>query len=244
MTDTSDTPVDGPAPADARDEVPDAAPVSTAVPDAALVSAAPEAVSAVTPVPSPAPYLWTTPEPVRAGPAPGYVFVGFWRRFFAFLIDGVILTIGSYAILIPIAVAALTSADAAVLFDRNSYVVDPTTGLAMARPEALAAIRAVMPTLLGQMLIAMLLVLLLQMLYHAILWSWRGGTLGQLALGIQIRNEATGRRIGFWRACLRYVGFLISSWILFLGFVWIAFDGRKQGWHDKIAGTLVVRRVG
>jgi len=40
---------------------------------------------------------------------------------------------------------------------------------------------------------------------------------------------------------VRYVGYFISSLFLCLGFLWIAFDARKQGWHDKIAGTVVIK---
>jgi len=39
----------------------------------------------------------------------------------------------------------------------------------------------------------------------------------------------------------RYFGYYVSGLILALGFIWIAFDKRKQGWHDKLAGTLVIR---
>jgi hypothetical protein len=45
-------------------------------------------------------------------------------------------------------------------------------------------------------------------------------------------------------AFLRCVGYLISGPVLCLGFLWIAFDGKKQGWHDKIAATLVIRERG
>ena len=40
---------------------------------------------------------------------------------------------------------------------------------------------------------------------------------------------------------LRLVGCLVAGRVFFAGFIWIAFDGRKQGWHDKIAATLVIR---
>ena len=46
----------------------------------------------------------------------------------------------------------------------------------------------------------------------------------------------------FGLAFLRWVGYILSGIFLYLGFLWIAWDGRKQGWHDKIAGTVVVRR--
>jgi uncharacterized RDD family membrane protein YckC len=45
----------------------------------------------------------------------------------------------------------------------------------------------------------------------------------------------------FGLAFLRWVGYIISAVVLYLGFVWIAFDAKKQGWHDKIAGTVVIR---
>ncbi|TAL09221.1 MAG: RDD family protein, partial [Chloroflexota bacterium] len=51
------------------------------------------------------------------------------------------------------------------------------------------------------------------------------------------------RRIGLGRSLLRYLGYLISWWILGIGFIWVAFDRKKQGWHDKIGGTVVVRRM-
>lgn len=43
------------------------------------------------------------------------------------------------------------------------------------------------------------------------------------------------------RSLLRYVGLIISFAVLFLGVIWVGFDRRKQGWHDKIAATVVVR---
>ena len=44
-----------------------------------------------------------------------------------------------------------------------------------------------------------------------------------------------------WVRMLRYVGLLIGIVIFFLGVIWAGFDRRKQGWHDKMAGTVVVR---
>jgi uncharacterized RDD family membrane protein YckC len=42
-------------------------------------------------------------------------------------------------------------------------------------------------------------------------------------------------------AFLRWVGYIISAAGICLGFIWIIFDRKKQGWHDKIAGTVVIR---
>jgi uncharacterized RDD family membrane protein YckC len=43
------------------------------------------------------------------------------------------------------------------------------------------------------------------------------------------------------RGLLRYVGFIIAALPLLIGLIWAAFDARKQGWHDKIASTVVIR---
>ncbi|HLA48407.1 MAG TPA: RDD family protein, partial [Nitrospinota bacterium] len=45
------------------------------------------------------------------------------------------------------------------------------------------------------------------------------------------------------KAFIRYIGYIISEIPLFLGFLWIVFDKDKQGWHDKIAGTFVVKQL-
>lgn len=202
-----------------------------------------EGDEAVVPQPPPPPATYWTPPEARnmpVGPAPGYEYVGFWRRAMAALIDGFMLTIVSYAIFIPLVLSAMSAADTSALSSINSYTIDPGTGAAV--PSAAAM--AVISRLMGQVFRAFGIVILVQAAYFVILWSWRGGSLGQIALGIEVRQESDGRRIGFWRSCLRYLGFLISGWALLIGFIWVAFDGRKQGWHDKIAGTLVVRRVG
>jgi uncharacterized RDD family membrane protein YckC len=62
-------------------------------------------------------------------------------------------------------------------------------------------------------------------------------------LGLRVVDAATGQNIGIGRAIGRFVGFLISSAVLDIGLIWAAFDPRKQGWHDKMASTFVVRKV-
>lgn len=78
--------------------------------------------------------------------------------------------------------------------------------------------------------------------YFLFFWSAHGAgqTLGMRALGLRvIRTDGTYMTVG--RAFLRNVGFGISTLAVGLGLVWVAFDHQKQGWHDKIADTYVVR---
>jgi uncharacterized RDD family membrane protein YckC len=80
----------------------------------------------------------------------------------------------------------------------------------------------------------------IEILYHAAFWSWRGQTPGKMILGIKIIRTDSSPVI--WpHALLRYAGYIASAVPLFAGFFRIAFDKRKQGWHDKIADTYVVK---
>ncbi|MDP9468195.1 MAG: RDD family protein [Chloroflexota bacterium] len=82
---------------------------------------------------------------------------------------------------------------------------------------------------------------LVGLIYFVGLWSWRGQTLGMMPFNMQVVGVADGKKIDVVRGLLRYVGLIISIIPLFLGLIWVAFDARKQGWHDKIAGTVVIR---
>jgi uncharacterized RDD family membrane protein YckC len=72
-------------------------------------------------------------------------------------------------------------------------------------------------------------------------WAERQATPGKLVLGLRIVDAETGDTPTMGRLTLRYVGYLISALPLGLGYLWALWDRRNQGWHDKMAGTLVVR---
>lgn len=82
---------------------------------------------------------------------------------------------------------------------------------------------------------------IIDIVYFVGLWAfWGGQTVGKKAMGIKI-VKADGSAFGLVPAIIRYVGYIISGVVIFIGFIWIAFDANKQGWHDKIAGTYVVK---
>ena len=85
--------------------------------------------------------------------------------------------------------------------------------------------------------------LLIDLVYFVGFWTWRGQSPGMIPFNMRIVLAADGGKVDVVRALLRYVGLIISFVVLLLGVIWIAFDRRKQGWHDKIAGTVVVRPV-
>ena len=76
----------------------------------------------------------------------------------------------------------------------------------------------------------------------AVIYFWRryGATPGKGAVYARIVDARTRGTLSTGQCVARALGYLLSSIPLFLGFVWIAIDRRKQGWHDKIAGTLVI----
>ena len=73
------------------------------------------------------------------------------------------------------------------------------------------------------------------------LWIKYASTPGKMAFGAKILDAETFQEVPPGRLVLRYVGYILSLLPLGLGFLWVAFDRRKQGWHDKIARTVVVK---
>lgn len=71
-------------------------------------------------------------------------------------------------------------------------------------------------------------------------WMKYLGTPGKLLLGCRVVDATTGSALGTGQAVLRYFAYIISTLPLCLGFLWIAWDRRKQGFHDKIAKTVVL----
>lgn len=84
------------------------------------------------------------------------------------------------------------------------------------------------------------LILLAAPAYFAGMWAWRGTTVGGIVLKLQVIRY-DGRQPEFAAALVRALAAAFSAAVCFLGFFWIGVDEEKQGWHDKIAGTYVVR---
>ena len=83
---------------------------------------------------------------------------------------------------------------------------------------------------------------LIGLAYYLYFWSsyGHGQTLGNRALGIRV-VKTSGSELTLIDAFIRYVGLILSCIVVFIGVIWVAFDPNKQGWHDKIASTYVVK---
>lgn len=82
--------------------------------------------------------------------------------------------------------------------------------------------------------------------FIATIWFWLRffGTPGKMALRLKIVDANTGNKVSFGQAIGRYFGYFIAGIPLFLGYLWVGIDRRKQGFHDKLAGTVVIRQLG
>jgi uncharacterized RDD family membrane protein YckC len=77
--------------------------------------------------------------------------------------------------------------------------------------------------------------------YFPYYWATRGQTPGMKMMGIRVVRDADGGPITAGQAFLRLVGYWVSGFVLYLGYIWIFIDHRRRGWHDLIAGTVVVK---
>ena len=74
-----------------------------------------------------------------------------------------------------------------------------------------------------------------------IFWRTRQATPGKMVFSARVVDARTGATLTLSQSIIRYVGYFVSTIPFGLGLVWVAFDAKKQGWHDKIAGTVVIR---
>jgi len=76
-----------------------------------------------------------------------------------------------------------------------------------------------------------------------VIWLWLrfSATPGKMLLRLQVVDFKTSKGLSFRQAIIRYFGYVPSILCLLIGIIWVAFDKHKQGWHDKLASTAVIR---
>jgi uncharacterized RDD family membrane protein YckC len=77
--------------------------------------------------------------------------------------------------------------------------------------------------------------------YAVYFWTAQGQTPGKMVMGLRVVSSQTGELVDVGTGILRYVGYFVSSIAFGLGFLWIIWDDKKEGWHDKIAKTRVIK---
>ena len=126
-----------------------------------------------------------------------------WLRFFAWIIDGVVIAIVMFVLWL----AGLVGADSVEDFGASDGLVNA----------------------------------IVTFVYYVAMTAAFGATLGKMALGMRVA-DADGNRPGVGAVLMReVVGKILSALVIWIGFFWILVDDRRQGWHDKIGKTFVVK---
>lgn len=165
------------------------------------------------------------PLPAAAPPQRAFAYAGFWRRFAASLIDGLILGAAFVALSVALEVA--------------SIAIDLATGSSLsssARPDVPFALQ-----LCSALVVYGLAAAIAWLYYASFESSARQATPGKMALGI-IVTDMEGNRISFAKASGRFWGKIVSAIILYVGFVVAGLTEKKQALHDMMAGCLVIRK--
>jgi len=179
-----------------------------AIPAAAALAAAQQPPTP-TPPPAPSP-SWQ--QPVQpAGPAPGIEFGGPAQRLAAYVVDVVIISIVTFAVLV-------------FAFILVGVGINGNSGLS---------------ALVGIFL--MVVALVIGLAYFPWFWHRSGATPGMLLFGLKVVRDRDGGPVTTSQALVRLIGYWVSAAVFYIGFIWIFVDERKRGWYDLMAGTVVIR---
>lgn len=143
-------------------------------------------------------------------------YAGFWLRFGAFLIDSIVVSIMLVPLVFIVEETRVEDYD----------LQDPA--------QALVLLQELTLRLSFDLTLAGIIVILF--------WAFRSATPGKMVFNAWIVDARDGQKPATGKLIIRYLGYFVSLFPFGLGFLWIAFDPRKQGWHDKMAGTVVIRR--
>ncbi|MGZ3585823.1 MAG: RDD family protein [Candidatus Limnocylindrales bacterium] len=156
---------------------------------------------------------WAQP-PEAPGPAPGLRFGPPGPRLVAYIID--VLIVGAITVLIWI-------------------VLGIFIGLAAVGGSAGGVAALVLLGLVASFIVSVA--------YFPFFWLRWGSTPGMRMFNLRVVRDGDGGPISGSQAVLRLIGYWISAWIFYLGYIWVFIDGRKRGWYDLIAGTCVVQPI-
>ena len=162
---------------------------------------------------------WEAPEP-QIGPAPGYEFAGHGGRLVAYILDSILIYI-----LLFVPLLMLIAVGNAIGFDLSR----PRAG-----PDAFSVFA---------LIVVVVLWIVNVVGYFPFFWARGGQTPGMKPFGLVVVRDADGGPLRTRTAILRLIGLYIAAAVFYLGFIWIFIDKRRRGWHDLIAGTVVVHRT-
>jgi len=92
-------------------------------------------------------------------------------------------------------------------------------------------------------LLAFVAIFVIDIAYFPWFWKTRGQTPGMRQFQLYVVRDRDGGPITTGQAVLRLIGYWVDGLVFYLGYIWILIDSRKRGWHDLIAGTVVIKRL-
>jgi uncharacterized RDD family membrane protein YckC len=146
-------------------------------------------------------------------------YVGFWSRLFAQVVD----TLLGLLIIVPLLYGLYGTG----YMDFGKLVSSPFEYLLAYQPQT-----GPLDFVISYVLPAVVIVAF---------WLMRQATPGKMLVSARVVDATTHDKISAGQAMGRYLGYYVCILSLGLGFIWVGIDPRKQGWHDKLAGTVVIR---
>ena len=173
------------------------------------------------PMQNPPPYQQAPMQQYAVPPQPQTTYAGFWIRLVARFVDGIIVGI-PLTIILVVLVAIGGAIGSNTSSDQNSQ--NAAAGL------------------LGGAFVLFYIVALVGIAgYQIYFWGTSGQTIAMRLFHLRVVDATTGAPIGIGRAVVRWLMTLVNSWACYIGWIWVAFDARKQGWHDKVASSVVLQ---
>jgi len=149
-------------------------------------------------------------------PAPGPRFAGFWIRVCAYVTDAIVIQVVIW-LLLSVAMAGYSLGSSGTLSRGAFGEIYQSQWGSIAGMDILA-----------------------KLAYYTLFLGRSGRTPGKKLFGLRV-IRTDGGPVTHGQALIRTIGYYINMFTLWIGFLWVAFDRRKQGFHDKIAGTLEIR---
>jgi uncharacterized RDD family membrane protein YckC len=154
-------------------------------------------------------------------------YAGFWLRFVAYIIDAILIYAVQAIIILPV-----------LGMLGMSFVNNPSSFENMTEAEAMGMFASIMAAASATSLVFFILTVL----YYSFMESSKyQGTVGKLVFGLKVTDES-GAKLDFIKALIRNLCKIVSSLILLIGYIMAGFTAKKQGLHDIIAKTLVLRK--
>ena len=120
-----------------------------------------------------------------------------------------------------------------------AYIVDVIVTIAVSIVLGIVGVALVfvLPIL---SIIPFLAIFIVSFVYFPYYWQRSGQTPGMRMMNIKVVRDSDGGPLTWGSAILRLIGYWVSGFVFYIGYIWIFIDKRKRGWHDLIAGTVVI----